>query len=122
MGRSIKVSPKYIEKVKLAIKRKGYPSQGSFAINIGFSRATVTNFLNGRPVDFGTFEEICRHLDLDWQEIVDVDLHSIDSPPGNDEVNLQKIELNPHTSEYYIERPPVETRCHQEVIQPGSLI
>ena len=69
MGRSLKVSPDNKKQVKDAVKRNGYPSQKQFAIEIGFSQSTVQSFLNGRAVDFGYFVEICKHLDLDWQEI-----------------------------------------------------
>ncbi|NEO49996.1 MAG: hypothetical protein F6K55_40285, partial [Moorea sp. SIO4A3] len=38
---------------------------------------------------------------------------------------LTKYELSPRpraTQEIYIERPPVEARCYQEIVKPGALI
>jgi hypothetical protein len=70
MSRSVRVDSKYISKVKLALKRNGYPSQRKFAEDIVPSLSTVKNFLNGRPVDFDNFREISVRLGLDWQEIV----------------------------------------------------
>lgn len=71
MSRSISVAPEYIAQVKLAIKRSGFPSQQALATESRFGRSTVSNFVNGKPVDFGTFVEICDKLRLDWQAIVD---------------------------------------------------
>ena len=73
MSRSLRVAPNHIEKVKFALKRNGYPSQKALADEMVISRATVANFLNGRPVDFSYFVEICEKLGLDWQEIVHID-------------------------------------------------
>jgi predicted NACHT family NTPase len=36
---------------------------------MGMARATISNFLNGKSVDFTTFVEICERLELDWQAI-----------------------------------------------------
>jgi WD40 repeat protein len=33
--------------------------------------STVSNFLNGKPIDRAIFEEICSKLGLDWKEIAD---------------------------------------------------
>jgi LuxR family glucitol operon transcriptional activator len=71
MSRSIRVAPEYFAQVKLAIKRNGFPSQKALATELGFSRSTVSNFVNGKPVDYLTFVEICEKLGLDWQAIID---------------------------------------------------
>jgi|GEM_PF-664739 len=71
MSRSLRVAPEYIAKVKLAIKRSGFPSQQALATESVLGRSTVSNFVNGKPVDFGIFVEICDKLGLDWQAIVD---------------------------------------------------
>lgn len=69
MGRSRKVAPEYIKKVKSALQRNGYPSQKALAIEVGLAESTVKNFLNGLPVDYLNFVELCEKLNLDWQEI-----------------------------------------------------
>ncbi|MBD2005806.1 MULTISPECIES: tetratricopeptide repeat protein [Cyanophyceae] len=73
MARSLQVSPQYIEKVKLTLKRNGYPSQKKFAEHINPSLSTVKNFLKGEPVDFENFVEICEKLGLDWKQISNLD-------------------------------------------------
>jgi uncharacterized protein YjbI with pentapeptide repeats len=74
MSRSLRVDPKYIQKVNLALKRNGYPSQQKFAEDIVPSLSTVKNFLKGKPVDYENFREICDRLGLDWQAITYVDV------------------------------------------------
>ncbi|AOY79824.2 hypothetical protein BJP36_07655 [Moorena producens JHB] len=46
----VKVSQGCIEKVKLAVRRNGFPSQGALAEHVGLYLATVNNFLTGKPV------------------------------------------------------------------------
>lgn len=69
MSRSLKVSPQYIQQVKLALKRNGFPSQMALATQVGLNRATIVNFLNGKAVDYLNFVEISEKLGLDWQAI-----------------------------------------------------
>ncbi len=69
MARSLRVAPEYIEKVKSAPQRNGYPSQQSWATDIGFSLSTVKSFLTGKPVDYLNFVELSNKLGLDWQDI-----------------------------------------------------
>jgi predicted NACHT family NTPase len=81
MSRSLKVAPQYIGKVKLALKRSGFPNQKALAERVGVVRSTINNFLNGKPVDYTNFVEICEKLGLDWQAIA-ADIE--DTPPiGN---------------------------------------
>jgi WD40 repeat protein/DNA-binding Xre family transcriptional regulator len=72
MPRSLKVRQEYVGKLKLAIKRNGFPSQKALAEDVGLALATVSNFLTGKPVDHATFEELCQKLALDWKEIADL--------------------------------------------------
>ncbi|MHC5860700.1 NB-ARC domain-containing protein [Nostoc sp.] len=73
MPRSLRVRQECIQKVKLAVKRNGFPSQRALAEDIGLALATVSNFLTGKPVDYVTFEELCQKLALSWREIADLD-------------------------------------------------
>ena len=70
MSRSIQVAPKWIPEMKLALKRKGFPSQSAFARELGLARATVTKFFTGKPISYLNFVEISEKLGFDWQEIV----------------------------------------------------
>ncbi|MDB9338052.1 MULTISPECIES: helix-turn-helix domain-containing protein [Cyanophyceae] len=69
MARSLKVRHDCIDQVKLAVIRNGYPNQRSLAYDTGLALATVSNFLTGKAVNHGTFEELCSRLNLDWKEI-----------------------------------------------------
>ena len=79
MPRSLKVAPEYIDKVKAALLRNGFPRQQDLAEAEGLrkadgsplSRDTINKFLNGKPVSFLNFTEICRVLALNWEEIAD---------------------------------------------------
>lgn len=67
--RSLKVAPQYIQRVKDSFNRSSFPSHQALATEAGFSRDTVTKFLNGRQIDRLNFIELCEKLELDWQEI-----------------------------------------------------
>ncbi|WP_424101238.1 NB-ARC domain-containing protein [Moorena producens] len=73
MPRSLKVRQDCIEKVKLAVRRNGFPSQRALAEDVGFALATVSNFLTGKPVDYITFEELSQKLALEWRAIANLD-------------------------------------------------
>ncbi|MFM7426527.1 MAG: NB-ARC domain-containing protein [Elainella sp.] len=69
MLRSLRVDPKFIAKAKAAVQRSGFLNQQRLAEDLGLTRSTVSNFLNGKPIDVKNFEEICRKLALDAKEI-----------------------------------------------------
>lgn len=114
MPRSLKVNPEYINQVKSAVKRNGYPRQRDLAEDLKISLATVNNFLNGRPVDYLNFIELCQRLAQNWQVIAQL----------NDELDEQdsledKQLLTPN---FYVERVPYEAQCYEEILIPGALI
>lgn len=74
MSRSLRVRQGCIEQIKLAVKRNGFPSQRALAENAGLSLATVSNFLQGKPVDRASFVELCQMLALDCEEIAQLDI------------------------------------------------
>lgn len=135
MSRSLKVSRRYIEQVKLAVKRNGFPRQRELADSLQLSLATVSNFLNGRPVDYLNFYELCQKLGQDLKEIADFDEQCSDNLSsdldleapltpqswGEQESRLTIEQLETEISKY-IERPPVESRCYETILQPGSLL
>lgn len=71
MGRSLHVAVEYIQQVKSALHRNGYPSQKAFATEMGLSLSTIKNFLSAKPIDYLNFVEISEKLGLNWQEIAD---------------------------------------------------
>jgi transcriptional regulator with XRE-family HTH domain len=105
MGRSVRVHKDYIEKVKQALQRQGFARQKDLAEDLGLSLATVSNFLNGKPVDSLNFQEICQRLNLEWKEIADT---TTPIPDPDDFI--------------YIERQPIEEICYKTLSQPGALL
>ena len=134
MPRSLRVQRDWIEKVKLALRRNGFPSQRSLAEEVGFALATVSNFLNGKPVDYATFEELCRRLALEWREIAELDFQvssqTRDKKAESPELSSAKQEIQPLYpsgsvplgSPFYLERAPLEKQVNQEIRKPGALV
>jgi transcriptional regulator with XRE-family HTH domain len=137
MPRSLKVQQNCITKVKLALTRNGFPSQRSLAEDVGFALATVSNFLTGKPVDYTTFEELCRKLGLNWREISTLDLETVArdldlQPKQPDEsVAIHALHLGlpcypngavPLESPFYLERFPVQAQIDREIQKPGALV
>ena len=89
MPRSLRVRHDCIEKVKIALTQTSYSNQRAFAHDTGLSLATISNFLTGKPVSYANFEELCRILNLDWQEITTTDVEVI-STPHRIRTNTQK--------------------------------
>lgn len=71
MARSLKVNPRRINFVKSALLHKGFARQTDLAERLQLSLSTVSNFLNGKPVAYVIFYEICHALEVDLEEIVD---------------------------------------------------
>ena len=70
-GRSLRTSPLGIERAKRALLRKSL-TQKAIANELAIaSWSTVSKFFNGKPVDRLLFMEICRALDLDWQDVIE---------------------------------------------------
>jgi hypothetical protein len=142
MPRSLKVQKECIDKVKLALRNNGFPSQRSLSEDVGFALATVSNFLTGKPVDYGTFEELCRRLSLDWREIAAKDFappvqSSVQNHDLSNDLNFEVATGNtteqavspcypngavPLGSPFYLERVPFEEQVKQELRKPGALM
>jgi serine/threonine-protein kinase len=114
MPRSLRVQKDYIEKVKSAVKRNNYPRQRDLAEDLEISLATLSNFLNGKRVDYLNFTEICLRLGLEWQAIAVFDENS-DEQDSSEEPELL-------CSDFYVERVPNEAQCYEAILKPGALI
>ena len=69
MPRSLRIHHNYINEAKSKLIQVNYRTQRALADDAGLCLTTVSNFLNGKPVDCATFEELCRRLSLDWRKI-----------------------------------------------------
>jgi len=76
MPRSLRVREECIRAVKSCLLRNGFPSQKILAEDLGMAQSTVSHFLNGKPVDYANFIEICRGLGQEWRDIADFETNS----------------------------------------------
>ncbi len=76
MPRSLRLRLKCITTVKSSLLRNGFPSQKILAEDLGIAQSTVSHFLNGKPVDYANFIEICRGLNQEWRDIADFEAES----------------------------------------------
>lgn len=106
MSRSLKVSDQHIQTAKTALKRSGWPTQRALAEDLNMALSTVSRFLNGKPVDYAVFLEICDRINLDWQSITNLDTAN---PP--DQGSSQH---EPQTPPPSVERSPVPTASLQD--------
>ncbi|MGJ3253156.1 MAG: AAA-like domain-containing protein [Elainellaceae cyanobacterium] len=126
MPRSLRVHKSHIDDVKLAVPRHGYPRQKDLAEALNLSLTTVSNFLNGKPVDYLNFIEICAQLDLEWGDIAsfhnDDDLTPFvpDASEFHPDSHASYEEDLNHL--IYIERPPIEHSCSEALLQAGALV
>ena len=104
MRKSIKVSNDRIQQVNMALGVNGYPSQRALAYDTGLSLATISNFLTGKPVSYTSFEELCRRLNLDWQELT-TSIQVVSTPRAYAQIRKKKQVLDWGTaidiSEFY---------------------
>ncbi|MEG4287069.1 ATP-binding protein [Microcoleus sp. A006_D1] len=105
MGRSLKVSPGYIEQVKSALGRNGFPSQRVLAEGLGIGLSTVKRFLAGLPVDYMYFVEISDQLGYEWKTIADIEITNSQSPQPNSQPTFGE------TSPFITGNPITNPRC-----------
>lgn len=145
MVRSVILRENKQEKVLQRLHGEFY-SQQDFAEDLGIAASTVSNFINLKPVDRRYFIQICEKLSLDWREFATPPNQSNSSELGESKELTQlvsnqtseakfnsvnfpsaitieypegQMEIN---SPFYIERPPIEQRCYEEISKLGSLI
>jgi len=121
-SRSLRVHPDYIARVKSAVRQSGFPRQKDLVEEVELAFSTVSNFLNGKPVDFVNFVEICDKLSLDWRQIYDRSFET-----GTSELAVLTNgeafhSLDVDQNFMYVKRPQIEQQCDEELQRPGSLI
>ncbi|MBW4494199.1 MAG: AAA-like domain-containing protein [Oscillatoria princeps RMCB-10] len=114
---TLRVAPEYIEPIKSALGNIDFSPQKVLAEDVNLPLATVSAFLNGQPVDYLNFVEISQRLALDWRKI------AADKAPASVELAEAFPDSPPDEEAFdYVERPPVESRALQALLQPGSLL
>jgi DNA-binding Xre family transcriptional regulator len=148
MPRSVRLRADVIGKVQTTIHHNFY-CQNDLADELGFAQSTISNFVNGKPVDRRKFQEICEKLGFeDWRALAEVP--SLQQPIDNAEpgkpleivspplsiirespslaVGIDRFPLEtpegsvPLNSAFYIERLPQEDYCKAEIAKPHALI
>ncbi|MEM7556080.1 MAG: AAA-like domain-containing protein [Cyanobacteria bacterium P01_A01_bin.84] len=129
MPRSVKVRSEFISKVKSALPRNGYIRQSDLAEYLQVSQSTISSFLNGKPVDYLNFQEICRALNLEWQNIADLTAEFVKEQNSNHIQEISPVTFLEHPtgqvpldSPFYVKRFPIEERCYEQISKPGALI
>jgi DNA-binding Xre family transcriptional regulator len=89
MPRSLRVASQHIERVKAALLRNGFPRQQDLADALEISRDRVNGFLNGKPVGFLNFTEICRVLALEWKDVADFGTQECESSQSSARAPVQ---------------------------------
>jgi len=81
--------------VKSSLLRNGFPSQKVLAEHLGIAQSTVSHFLNGKPVDYVNFVEICQVLAQDWRELAELDTPSVpvESQPKTISIRAAEIDI-----------------------------
>ncbi|MGD1913927.1 MAG: AAA-like domain-containing protein [Rivularia sp. (in: cyanobacteria)] len=148
MARSVTLRKDKKAKVVQRINGEFY-SQQDFAEDLGFAASTVSNFVNCRSVDRRYFINICERLGLDWREYAvspnQLNLNNYSNNYSNNHNFTEPIPSIPNSNSaidsdvvsdtleypegqmevdslFYVERPPIEQRCYEEINKPGALI
>ena len=77
MSRSLRASDEGIKQIKSAMKSGGF-TQKALADALGISRSVITVLFRGEAIARDNFEELCKFLELDWQDIRGEDVVSDD--------------------------------------------
>jgi transcriptional regulator with XRE-family HTH domain len=139
MPRSVRLKADVIGKVQTIIHNNFY-CQNDLADELGFAQSTISNFINGKPVDRRKFQDICEKLGVsDWRVLAEnsqqdptVDANGLASakfstsnlPEGSSKgFRLEAPEGSvPLNSIFYIERLPQELYGRQEIAKPHAMI
>lgn len=137
MVRSVILRKEKQERILLCL-RDQFLSQQDFAEYAEISASTVSNFVNLKPVDRLVFINICEKLGVEnWRDysapptrlnlsskIPEQPAQLIIEPVSNvvsDTLEYPEGQMRVD-SPFYLERPPIEQRCYEEISKPGALI
>lgn len=128
-------------KAKQARQLSGCHTIVKLTLECKVSEGTIYQFFKGERVSIENFQKICKRLGLDWREVCDMEEGTIPLP-DNDKVNAFEDtspflstsqipdKITPERpdgwvaldSPFYVQRPPKEQDCYNEICKPGCLI
>jgi predicted NACHT family NTPase len=101
--RSLRATPEGIKKAKKACKDQGW-TQTQIGEQIGTTRQPVGKFFAGKPIERPNFIDICRLLDLSWEDIAE--------PEPVEQNQKNSIDINALVQEVREKvKPTIEERC-----------
>jgi transcriptional regulator with XRE-family HTH domain len=136
----IRLREDYKRKAGEARKLSGCSTIVSLAIECEVRESTIYQFLRGERVSIENFQKICKRLGLNWREVCDPTDDNINIPDKRDVSPSENTPSIPSAltpgkttperpdgwvaldSPFYIQRPPKEQDCYNEICKPGSLI
>jgi hypothetical protein len=93
-----------------------FPTQKQAAEHLVFAQGTISNFLGCKPVDRDNFIKICTAIKIDdWQRLAQGQF--LEAP-----TSAYPTGSIPVQSPYYVQRPGIDSLCHQEILHRGALI
>jgi WD40 repeat protein len=69
---SLKVKSSLKKKIRARFESYGFNNQQMFAERVGCTRGVISKFLNGHPISRIYFQDICRLLSEEWQDIAEM--------------------------------------------------
>ena len=105
--RGICVRRESIEKVKSALIRNGYTTQGALAEAAEISLSTVRNFLKGKNISRENFLDICELLGLNFEEVADLGTVSPPAVANEPITSPQPTSNSPQPQQDWGEAPDV---------------
>jgi transcriptional regulator with XRE-family HTH domain len=93
MSRGIQATSAGLEKVKNTLNLKGFTQEYLAGLS-GCTRQTLSQFLKGEKIEKRISQAICNALDLEWEEIVQIDVDKSSNQPLDLEEIVGAIRIN----------------------------
>ena len=113
MTNSLRASKQGLKIVDQARAKKRWNKQAAVWHDQAFvSLSTLKRFWERKPILQQSFIDICKSVEVNWQEVVDKE----------EKQDLQSPSSTLLIPEFYLERPPIESICYKTLWQEGSLL
>ncbi len=114
---NLQVSIQGLQTIERLRQRKGWPKTSAVWCDYAqVSEATLKRFWRGKAIRAINFQAICEAIGVtDWEAMVDWSATCAETE------SFQSLQVS-ENHQPYIERPPIEARCIQEMQRTGALI